>query len=66
MQTEVDTVAEKLEDGGSAEVVLQGLADAASADVSSSNGNIHAVDLAQHVAGVGGLAEVCELVHCCC
>lgn len=66
MQTEVDTVAEKLEDGGSAEAVLRDLADAASADVSSSNGTIHAADLAQHVAGVDGLTEVCELVLCWC
>ena len=63
MQTAVETAAEKLEDGGSADVVLRDLADAASAEVLGSNGTTTSTDDAsQQAVRVDGLAEVRENV----
>lgn len=58
MQTAVETAAEKLEDGGSADVVLRDLADAASAEISGSNGTTSTDDSTQQAVRVDGLAEV--------
>lgn len=58
MQTAVESAAEKLEDGGSAEVVLRDLADAASAGISGNNGTTSTEDSSQQVVRVDGLAEV--------
>ena len=57
MQTAVETAAEKLEDGGSADVVLRDLANAASAEVSG-NGATSTDESTQQAVRVDGLAEV--------
>lgn len=62
MQTVVETAAEKLESGGSAEVVLRDLTDAANAEISGNNGTAGADDLAQQVVRVDGLAEVRQIL----
>ena len=68
MQTAVETAAEKLEDGGSADVVLRDLADAASAEVSGSNGAKSTDESTQQAVRVDGLAEVretcCSITNC--
>ncbi|KAG0585816.1 hypothetical protein KC19_2G041700 [Ceratodon purpureus] len=56
-KTAVETAAEKLEDGGSADVVLRDLADAASAEISGSNGTTSTDDSTQQAVRVDGLAE---------
>nr|XP_024403578.1 uncharacterized protein LOC112295797 isoform X6 [Physcomitrium patens] len=61
-KTVVETAAEKLESGGSAEVVLRDLTDAANAEISGNNGTAGADDLAQQVVRVDGLAEAYLLV----
>jgi hypothetical protein len=58
VQTAVETAAEKLEDGGPADVVLRDLADAASAEISGNNGATSADDSTQQAVRVDGLAEV--------
>lgn len=58
VQTAVETAAEKLEDGGSADVVLRDLADAASAEISGSNGTTSTDVSTQQAVRVDGLAEV--------
>lgn len=60
VQTAVETAAEKLEDGGSADVVLRDLADAVSAEISDSNGTSSADESSQQAVRVDGLAEVRE------
>lgn len=60
MQTAVETTSEKLEDGGSAEVVLRDLADAASAEISGGNRTSSMDDLAPPAVRVDGLAEVSQ------
>lgn len=61
MQTAVESAAENLEDGGSAEILLRDLAGAASAEISGNNGTVGADDLAQQVVRVDGLAEVRQI-----
>nr|XP_024379075.1 uncharacterized protein LOC112283865 isoform X13 [Physcomitrium patens] len=56
-KTAVESAAENLEDGGSAEILLRDLAGAASAEISGNNGTVGADDLAQQVVRVDGLAE---------
>jgi len=58
MQTAVESAAEKLEDGGSAEVVLRDLADDATAGISGNEETTSTEDTSQQVVRVDGLAEV--------
>lgn len=60
LQTGAESAAEKLEDGGSAEVVLRDLADAARTGISANNGSASTSDTPQQVVRVDGVAEVRE------
>jgi len=56
-KTAVETTSEKLEDGGSAEIVLRDLADAASAEISGNNRTSSMDDVSTPAVRVDGLAE---------
>lgn len=56
----METTSEKLEDGGSAEIVLRDLADAASAEISGNNRTSSMDDVSTPAVLVDGLAEVSQ------